>query len=69
MTEWISVEDRLPPFYEDVLVCLIDKFGCSIDIACLCKDVNGSPCFSYRGIGGGPQYWMPLPAPPEGEND
>jgi hypothetical protein len=69
MSEWISVEDRLPPFFEDVLVCLIDESGHFIGISFLFDNMGKLPYWAYCGIGGDPQYWMPLPAPPEGKND
>ena len=59
--KWISVDDRLPRPYDDVIVCdnngiiyiafrNIDNIWDGGDIACY-----DNPCFTH---------WMPLPDPP-----
>jgi len=68
MSEWISVDDRLPdeingaPFIEQCIVyCPFDK--------CQYTSIMLSGAFvhfeSGRVIHGGVTHWMPLPAPPK----
>lgn len=62
MTEWISVKDRLPKLFEDVLTYDVDG---EIIINWLEELVDGIGYFVYGGkivI-----HWMPLPMPPRGE--
>jgi hypothetical protein len=59
LSEWISIDDRLPNRAEDVIVFSEDKF--QIDIGFL---MNGK-WFSDRGELPTVTHWMPLPNPPE----
>lgn len=56
--KWISVKDRLPELFEDVLVCYDSG---KINIECILS----SRMFFYEELYGKPTYWMPLPEPPE----
>lgn len=67
MTEWISVKDRLPDTFDDVLVYSND---CIISIAWreTEKRKNGIVGWhwnSYCKRLGYVTHWMPLPEPPE----
>ncbi len=57
--EWISVKDRLPKYFENVLVFPNGKI--SIDY----HEENG--WFAYDFKGKRATHWMPLPQPPKGE--
>ena len=57
--EWISVKDRLPKPFEDVLVFRDGKV--SIDY----HEEDG--WFAYDFNGERATHWMPLPPPPKGE--
>ena len=57
--EWISVKDRLPNLFENVLVFRDGKI--SIDY----NEENG--WFAYDFNGKRVTYWMPLPEKPKGE--
>ena len=59
LSEWISIDDRLPKIADDVIVFSDDK--CQIDIGFL---MNGK-WFSDRGELHTVTHWMPLPNPPE----
>lgn len=61
--EWVSVKDRLPPEYEDVLVYRDGSYGIADMFEGYCEETNGA-VWSYTGIGD-PLYWMPLPKPPK----
>jgi len=56
MSEWISVEDRLPEQDVDVLFYWKGD-GCQID--CI-EDADNPLDWAYE-----PTHWMPLPSPPE----
>ena len=62
MNEWISVKDRLPEKYTEVLVYRRDLRGyeCEIDFGQLCSDGTWLYDDIYDVL-----YWMPLPDPPE----
>jgi hypothetical protein len=59
---WISTSEKLPPLGEDVFV----HYTGSIGISALMSVDDDGPYWSYSGIGGDPDFWMPLPALPEG---
>ena len=60
--EWISVKDRLPDMYQNVLAIradgkiVVDAIG-SLEIWYKQMDIVGKPV----------THWMPLPQPPKGE--
>lgn len=60
--EWISVKDRLPDMYQNVLAIradgkiVVDAIG-SLEIWYKQMDIVGRPV----------THWMPLPEPPKGE--
>lgn len=65
--EWVSVEDRLP----DELTMVLIYSGGIYDVAGWIEDEDGKICWTHNVK---PQFWMPLPAPPdrrppEGEAD
>lgn len=72
--EWISVEDRLPMEYTDVLVCLEDgrvHIGYRFN-SCEFPGVYWDFCSTRRRVslpkvpfGGAVTHWMPLPEPPK----
>ena len=60
--EWISVKDRLPEKWQNVLAVRSDgkiRFDFICSTGCWCEDVN------Y--VGYSVTHWMPLPQPPKGE--
>jgi hypothetical protein len=59
LSEWISIDDRLPKIADDVIVFSDDKY--QIDIGFL---INGK-WFSDKGELHTVTHWMPLPNPPE----
>ena len=59
MSEWISVKDRMPPMYENVLV--YDPTDRIIDTD---HTKDGDTFYYFEDA----TYWMPLPEPPK-END
>ena len=58
MSEWISVEERLPERLVDVLLCYGDG---SIGIDCWFDGLGG---FLLEDFHGKVTHWMPLPEPP-----
>ncbi len=74
MSDWISVDDRLPDMYKRVLIradcCLVagrepktkynEDWG--IDGDWMWGIINDSWCDSHMVT-----HWMPLPSPPKGE--
>jgi len=63
--DWISVEDRLPTPYENVLVYAKNGVygGNPIDIEFIFPEGN----WNDQGIFCTITHWMPLPKPPEGQ--
>lgn len=60
---WISVEDRLPPFGEMVIIYREYGWG-EVKVEQGCRDINGW----WRVYGTRTKkvsYWMPLPKPPQ----
>jgi len=71
MTEWISVEDRLPGKYDISLICLDTRY---IATAYRIRDpIGGNVYWFYPGdneaIKQEVTHWMPLPDPPEVNDD
>ena len=64
MTDWISVKDRLPEPFEDVLTY---DGKCKIIINWLEELEDGISYFAYSGKT--VTHWMPLPQKPESEGD
>lgn len=62
MGEWISVEDRLPEEYEDVLV----TDGVEVALGFFVMDPE-YPQWDYAGhcVRGLETHWQPLPEPPQ----
>jgi hypothetical protein len=72
-SQWVSVEDRLPPPHDpdcaslDVLVMTDRLYSPNMGIASVdYGSADDGPCWVLRGLGisGGVTHWMPLPAPP-----
>lgn len=65
--EWISIEDRLPEKFTDVLCLYPSKdYGCNIVVDYMESDRG---YFARQFKYGKPTHWMPLPTPPtEKEN-
>lgn len=63
-TEWVSVEERLPEKYTDVLVYC---FSGSIEVALIDGDGVWGDGVATLGelYGDGVTHWMPIPEPPE----
>lgn len=63
MSEWISVEDRLPKGYDDVLIWARNYHGFwKIVIDYYLPDAQAFNRFREANV----THWMPLPEPPEG---
>ena len=77
MNDWISVDDRLPPWYEWVYIWSVHaKMPLRTRrVETGYKDDDGESKWSwdwshYAGlIDHGVTVWMPLPAPPTGESE
>ncbi len=70
MMEWIDVNVSLPKQYEDVLFGYYVSDGFYTHIGHLTEMSDStlwldSPCQIYDGV----THWMPLPKPPEKNND
>jgi hypothetical protein len=61
--KWISVEDRLPEKYHQVLV--YGQNGLQIDYYAGAKSICGNPLFMISEAKA--THWMPLPEPPKEE--
>ena len=65
MSEWISVNDRLPPLDKTVLVCWsgLPNIEPEKDFMICNEDCS----FNYWAnfVGCPPTHWMPLPEPPK----
>lgn len=57
--EWVSVEDRLPKPFENVIVFRDGKIAIDYN--------EGNGWFAYDFNGKRVTHWMPLPQPPKGE--
>lgn len=73
--QWISVEDRLPKHYEEVLVyppptdfCITASYG-SFKGLLTWKFVENEAGFGYVDYMCNPTHWMPLPKPPAAKED
>lgn len=60
--EWISVKDRLPEIWQNVLVFCDGMYDVAEFYGVY---YNGDPNWEYTGFGKDPTHWMPLPDPPE----
>lgn len=58
--KWISIKDRLPDYYQKVLFCN----GSYIDTGFRNRD-DELYCVSALMLRSLPNYWMPLPEPPQ----
>lgn len=69
MNKWISVEDRFPEEYEDVLMRVTCGSGFKVEQGYYkCGDSWVNCWFETRNKNLYPvTHWMPLPSPPEGE--
>jgi hypothetical protein len=69
MSKWISVKDRLPEPYEDVLVCMYLPFRERnkqvVTLSYYLGDDEGY--FFEEDTDSRVTHWMPLPEPPEGD--
>lgn len=66
MMDWISVEDRLPEYAEDVLVYFSGGGIVPPRVAKTCRLYNMG--FLLESVYGPVTHWMPLPDPPKGVN-
>lgn len=64
MSEWISVKDKLPELFENVLTYV---GGRKIIVNWLEELENGIGYFAYGGKT--IAYWMPLPTPPKEDHN
>lgn len=66
MSEWISVKDRLPEGYKDVLVCFENSSGYHVDITFYSDKLDyGEGWYLTADI----THWMPLPEPPKEDKE
>lgn len=67
MNQWISVKDRLPEKFINVLCWYPSKnYGSNIVIDYLESDLG---YFAHQFKYGELTHWMPLPQPPKGDNN
>lgn len=73
MTEWISVKDRLPDFFDEVIVYDNCGYESLVSIAWRRSGSNGGWIWdsrmSYPEELVNVTHWMPLPKPPEAAHD
>ena len=63
MSEWVSIEDRLPKRQENVLVASKHDFVC---IASLTNNHRNNKFYDGDGLAiNSITHWMPLPEPPK----
>lgn len=75
MSEWISVNDRLPKEFEDVLVCAINEYGETYEkgekylaLDRMVRWMDKTPTsFRTDRYYGKVTHWMPLPDSPKEE--
>ena len=65
--EWISVKDRLPISRKVVITC--DRYDNMNRASCIAGEFYHYDDEGYRNYLRGVTHWMPLPEPPEGENE
>lgn len=65
--QWISVEDRLPEYGEDVLVYYAGDGIEPPHVGKTCRLYNMR--FLLEGVYGQVTHWMPLPEPPRPKED
>lgn len=69
MSEWISVEDRLPEEAQEVLCFRGTDIGALMDVYTYIGDNKWEDSYENWNYGDleGITHWMPLPEPPKGE--
>lgn len=67
MSDWISIEERLPERSDTYLVYLGDEDHSVISIADFVSKNGGWDIFEKYYIGCTVTHWMPLPSPPKGK--
>lgn len=70
MNDWISVKDKLPKRRGNYIVC--GKWGSgkrSVDEVEFCKDKGEEEGYFRTAWNFDVTHWMPLPTPPESEDD